>query len=103
MTDEDLDAIELFYDERECPIQIELCPLVSTDLVAKLQARGYVLKGFENELACALPVDPCRRQRTIGGRAHRRSKKTMLFFARPSKALPCPDSLPAAGWHLRRT
>ena len=55
VTDEDLDAIELFYDERECPIQIELCPLVSVDLVAKLQTRGYVLKGFENELACALP------------------------------------------------
>jgi len=55
VTDEDLDALELFYDERECPIQIELCPLVSTDLVSKLQTRGYVLKGFENELACALP------------------------------------------------
>ncbi|HLG60155.1 MAG TPA: GNAT family N-acetyltransferase [Vicinamibacterales bacterium] len=57
VTDADLDAIELFYDERECPIQIELCPLVSIDLVAKLQARDYVLKGFENQLACALPVD----------------------------------------------
>ena len=57
VTDEDLDALELFYDERECPIQIELCPLVSTDLVARLQTRGYVLKGFENELACALPCD----------------------------------------------
>jgi GNAT superfamily N-acetyltransferase len=55
VTDEDLDALELFYDERDCPIQIELCPLVSTDLVARLQTRGYVLKGFENELACALP------------------------------------------------
>lgn len=55
VTDEDLDAIELFYDERECPIQIELCPLVSVDLVSKLQSRGYALKGFENELACALP------------------------------------------------
>jgi GNAT superfamily N-acetyltransferase len=55
VTDEDLDALELFYDERECPIQIELCPLVSVDLVAKLHTRGYVLKGFENELACALP------------------------------------------------
>jgi GNAT superfamily N-acetyltransferase len=54
VTDEDLDAIEDFYDERDCPIQIELCPLVSVDLVAKLQTRGYVLKGFENELACAL-------------------------------------------------
>src|SRR5262245_34894969 len=55
VTDEDLDALELFYDERECPIQIELCPLVSTDLVGRLQTRGYVLKGFENELACELP------------------------------------------------
>jgi GNAT superfamily N-acetyltransferase len=55
VTDEDLDAIEDFYDERVCPIQIELCPLVSVDLVAKLQARHYVLKGFENELARALP------------------------------------------------
>jgi len=55
VTDEDLDALEIFYDERECPIQIELCPLVSTDLVARLQDRGYVLKGFENELACAMP------------------------------------------------
>jgi hypothetical protein len=56
VTDEDLDALELFYDERECPIQIELCPLVSVDLVARLQSRGYVLKGFENELARALPA-----------------------------------------------
>jgi GNAT superfamily N-acetyltransferase len=55
VTDDDLDALELFYDERECPIQIELCPLVSTDLVEKLQNRGYVLKGFENELACTVP------------------------------------------------
>jgi GNAT superfamily N-acetyltransferase len=55
VTDEELDALEVFYDERECPIQVELCPLVSTDLVARLQDRGYVLKGFENELACALP------------------------------------------------
>ena len=55
VSDEDLDALELFYDDRECPIQIELCPLVSVDLVAKLQTRGYVLKGFENELGCALP------------------------------------------------
>jgi hypothetical protein len=58
VTDEDLDALELFYDERECPIQIELCPLVSTDLVARLQTRGYVLKGFENELGCAMPDVP---------------------------------------------
>jgi GNAT superfamily N-acetyltransferase len=55
VTDEDLDALEEFYDERETPIQIELCPLVPVELVEKLQNRGYVLKGFENELGCALP------------------------------------------------
>ena len=32
VTDEDLDAIEVFYDERGCPVQIELCPLASPDL-----------------------------------------------------------------------
>jgi ribosomal protein S18 acetylase RimI-like enzyme len=58
VTEADLDALELFYDERECPIQIELCPLASVDLVEALQTRGYVLKGFENELACALPRTP---------------------------------------------
>jgi hypothetical protein len=56
VSDEDLDAIEDFYDEHSSPIQIELCPLVSSDLPSRLSERGYVLKGFENELACALPV-----------------------------------------------
>lgn len=58
VTGDDLDALELFYDERDCPIQIELCPLVSTDLVARLHGRGYVLKGFENELGRAMPDSP---------------------------------------------
>jgi len=56
VSDEDLDAIEDFYDEHSSPIQIELCPLASSDLPSRLSERGYVLKGFENELACALPV-----------------------------------------------
>jgi ribosomal protein S18 acetylase RimI-like enzyme len=56
VTDEDLDAIEAFYDERESPIQIELCPLVSPDVPARLSERGYQLKGFENELARPLPA-----------------------------------------------
>jgi len=55
VTDEELDALEVFYEERDCPIQIELCPLVSTDLVARLHGRGYVLKGFENELGRVMP------------------------------------------------
>jgi len=57
VSDEDLDAIEAFYDERESPIQIELCPLVGPDLPSRLSARGYALKAFENELACALPTE----------------------------------------------
>ena len=56
VSDDDLDEIEAFYDDHDSPIQIELCPLVSADLPSRLSARGYVLKGFENELACALPV-----------------------------------------------
>lgn len=56
VTDADLDAIEAFYDERESPIQIELCPLVSSDLPTRLSERGYQLKGFENELARTLPA-----------------------------------------------
>src|SRR4030095_1715417 len=56
VADEDLDAIEDFYDEHGSAIQIELCPLASADLASRLSARGYALKGFENELACALPV-----------------------------------------------
>jgi GNAT acetyltransferase-like protein len=56
VTDDDLDAIEDFYDDHGTPIQIELCPLVSGDLPSRLSARGYALKGFENELACTLPV-----------------------------------------------
>ena len=56
VSDDDLDALEDFYDERESPIQVELCPLASADLASRLSARGYALKGFENELACALPA-----------------------------------------------
>jgi len=92
VTDEDLDAIELFYDERECPIQIELCPLVSTDLVAKLQLRGYVLKGFENELACAMPEvapsDALQVEVLTGDRA------TDAFLRVTAEGFVVPDSGP---------
>ena len=55
VTDDDLDAIERFYEERESPVQIELCPLASPDLPSRLTSRGYVLQGFENELAREVP------------------------------------------------
>ena len=57
-SDDDLDAIEDFYAERGCPVQIELCPLTSPDLPSRLSKRGYVLQAFENELARVAPAEP---------------------------------------------
>jgi hypothetical protein len=51
VSNEDLDRIEAFYAERRIAAQIELCPLAASDLAARLNARGFVLQGFENELA----------------------------------------------------
>jgi ribosomal protein S18 acetylase RimI-like enzyme len=51
VSDSDLDAIEAFYDEHGVPVQIELCPLASPGVAARLTARGYQLQGFENQLA----------------------------------------------------
>jgi ribosomal protein S18 acetylase RimI-like enzyme len=56
--DADLDAIEAFYDERGIPVQIELCPLASPGVAARLTARGYQLQGFENQLARRLNGEP---------------------------------------------
>jgi len=95
VTDEDLDAIELFYDERECPIQIELCPLVSIDLVAKLQARGYVLKGFENELACALPR-PRPSGNGLSVDVFAGDEEADTFLRVTAEGFAVSDSLPAA-------
>jgi hypothetical protein len=58
VTDEDIDAVEQFYAERGCPVQIELCPLTSPDLPSRLTKRGYVLQAFENELARSAPTEP---------------------------------------------
>jgi hypothetical protein len=57
VTDEDLDAIEDFYAERTCPVQIELCPLASPDLPSRLTRRGFVLQAFENQLARLAPSE----------------------------------------------
>ena len=51
VSDEHLDALEAFYDERGIPVQIELCPLAAAGLSARLTRRGYQLQGFENQLA----------------------------------------------------
>lgn len=58
VTDDDLDAIEQFYAERGCPVQIELCPLAAADVAPRLTKRGYVLQAFENELARVAPGEP---------------------------------------------
>ena len=95
VSDDDLDALEQFYDERECPIQIELCPLVSVDLVAKLQARGYVLKGFENELACVLPR-PQRSSNGLSVEVLRGNEDADAFLRVTAEGFAVSDSQPAA-------
>ncbi len=56
--DETLDAIEAFYDERESPVRIQLCPLAEPSLAGRLSARGYALGEFENILVRRVaPVD----------------------------------------------
>lgn len=54
VTDDDLDAIDDFYDERGVAGQVELCPLAPATLAKRLNERGYVLHGFENELGRSL-------------------------------------------------
>ncbi len=58
VSDDDLDAIDAFYDERGVAGQIELCPLAPAALAKRLNQRGYVLQGFENELARAFGSEP---------------------------------------------
>ena len=58
VTDADLDAIEAFYARHASPVAIELCPLTVADLPTRLSKRGYVVQGFENQLARAVPASP---------------------------------------------
>jgi GNAT superfamily N-acetyltransferase len=51
VADADLDAVDAFYDESAEPAQIELCPLAPAALAGRLVARGFSLRGFENQLA----------------------------------------------------
>lgn len=51
VSDADLDRIERFYAAHRTPVQIELCPLAAVDVAPRLSARGFVLQGFETELA----------------------------------------------------
>src|SRR5262245_42263381 len=49
VSDADLDAIDDFYDRRGVDAQVELCPLATSGLAARLVGRGYVVQAFENE------------------------------------------------------
>lgn len=61
----DIDAVEAFYRERECPsINIDVCPHAHETLAELLGARGYSIAEFNNVLARRIgpsdqwPVDP---------------------------------------------
>ena len=47
-SDDELAAIERTFRERQEPLQAEVSALASPAFVARLSARGYQLKGFEN-------------------------------------------------------
>jgi len=57
VTDADLERLTAFYAERRQPAQVELCPLAPADLPARLVQRGYLPRGFENQLARVAPFD----------------------------------------------
>jgi hypothetical protein len=65
VSDADLDAIEGFYASHGAPAQIELCPHATPDLASRLSARGFMLQGFENQLARAM--DEGWAELTVGG------------------------------------
>jgi hypothetical protein len=58
VSDADLDAIDDFYDQRGVDSQVELCPLGTPGLSARLAERGYVLQAFENQLGRVLDAAP---------------------------------------------
>jgi GNAT superfamily N-acetyltransferase len=47
-TDDELRSIEHAFSERAAPLQAEVSALARPEFVARLSARGYELKGFEN-------------------------------------------------------
>ena len=100
VTDDDLDAIEQFYAERECPVQIELCPMASPGLPARLIKRGFVLQGFENELARPAPTEavpsPCGADITVEAGADEEPWLQIVSegFAAPDRAMPGSPPVP---------
>jgi GNAT superfamily N-acetyltransferase len=52
--DAELDAVEAAFEPTGTPVQVELSVLADPRCGARLTERGYVLRGFENVLGCAL-------------------------------------------------
>jgi ribosomal protein S18 acetylase RimI-like enzyme len=112
VTDDDIDAIEEFYAERGCPVQIELCPLVTPDLPSRLTKRGYVLQAFENELARTLEIEDVPMLRAAdtpvesGADAGVWLDVVSRGFATPERAAPgdpmSPDTVRAIGDVMRQ-
>jgi GNAT superfamily N-acetyltransferase len=59
-TDEELRTIEKAFRDRAMPLQAEVAALANPDFVARLSARRYELKGFENVLARRVGVNEPR-------------------------------------------
>jgi ribosomal protein S18 acetylase RimI-like enzyme len=100
VTDDDIDAVEQFYAERQSPVQIELCPLASSDLAPRLTRRGYVLQAFENELARPAPGEPVQSPSgadiTVEAGAGERPWLRIVSegFAAPDRAIPGGSLVP---------
>ncbi|MGE3507668.1 MAG: GNAT family N-acetyltransferase, partial [Vicinamibacterales bacterium] len=52
--DQELEAVEALFAEREAPLQAEVATLANPLLHAQLTRRGYVPQGFENVLGRSL-------------------------------------------------
>jgi GNAT superfamily N-acetyltransferase len=103
VSEEDLDAVEAFYAAHHAPAQIELCPLAASDVASRLSSRGFVLQGFESELARALSPDTSARTGSVAGLHVRRTTPDTDglwvevvadgFAAAESSAPPTPETV----------
>ncbi len=53
----ELEAVERFYSQRQCPVQVELATLADPDIARMFTGRGYRLVGFENVLGRDLGLE----------------------------------------------
>lgn len=65
VTDEDLDTIEAFYEQRHADTVIDLCPLADPSLISLLTTRGYSIHAWMSMLFMPLPTVPTVHNPTI--------------------------------------